>query len=166
MLLPVQGSRRTVIGVMGAGDCDADTAALAREVGRLVAERGAVLLCGGRGGVMEAAAAGARGAGGLVIGVLPGRDARESPPNPHVEVALFTGLGDGRNYVNACSSDALIAIGGRWGTLSEIALAKKVGRPVVLLRSWDLPADLPRAETAAEAVTLACEAAREHGSSA
>jgi uncharacterized protein (TIGR00725 family) len=91
---------------------------------------------------------------------------RESPPNPHVEIALFTGLGDGRNYVNACASDALIAIGGRWGTLSEIALAKKLGRPVVLLQSWELPESLPKAESAAEAVSLAFEAAGKPGLSA
>src|SRR5947208_1830328 len=91
---------RMVIGVMGPAACDPATADLARGVGRGVAERGAVLLCGGRGGVMEAAAEGARGAGGLTIGVLPGEDARQSPPNAFVEVALFTGLGEARNWLN------------------------------------------------------------------
>jgi len=150
---------RRVVGVVGAGTCDAEIAELARDVGRRVAEAGAVLLCGGRGGVMEAASAGAHAAGGLVVGVLPGRDGRESPPNPHVDVALFTGLNDARNYVNVCSSDAVVAIAGSWGTLSEIALARKVGRPVVLLRSWDLASTgLPLASTPAEAVRLALEA--------
>lgn len=148
-------SWRTVVGVMGAGVCGPDMSELAYDVGRRIAERGAVLLCGGRTGVMEAAARGARDAGGLTVGVMPGRDAGESPPNRFVDVALFTGLNDARNYVNVCSSDVLIAIAGAWGTLSEIALARKVGRPVVLLRSWELEGDLPRAETADEAVELA-----------
>jgi uncharacterized protein (TIGR00725 family) len=150
---------------MGAARCDAGVAALAEEVGRLVAESGAVLLCGGRGGVMEAAARGARRAGGLTIGVMPGRNAAESPPNPHIDVALYTGLGDGRNYVNVCSSDAIVAIAGGYGTLSEIALALKIGKPVVLLRTWSFTADPPltepaRASTAAEAVAMVLEALR------
>ena len=148
-----------MIGVMGAGRCDEEIDRLAEEVGRRIAERGAVLLCGGRNGVMEAAARGAHQAGGLTIGVMPGAGADVSRPNEHIDVALFTGIGDARNYVNVCSSDAVIAISGSWGTLSEIALAKKIGRPVVLLRSWKLDVDdLPRAETAAEAVELAFRA--------
>src|SRR5262245_5647061 len=106
------GNRRLVIGVMGPGSADQEQAALARADGRGVAERGAVLLCGGRGGIMEAAAEGARAAGGLTVGVLPGASATDTPPNPFIEVALFTGLGEGRNWVNVCASDALIAIGG------------------------------------------------------
>jgi uncharacterized protein (TIGR00725 family) len=153
-------THRVIIGVMGASACDGDTAALARAVGRGIAERGAVLLCGGRGGVMEAAAAGARDAGGLTVGVLPGAGPDESPPNPHVEIALFTGLGEARNAVNVCASDALIAIGGGFGTMSEIALALKARKPVVLLKSWRFDADgatpaVPRAATAAEALDLA-----------
>src|SRR5216110_2530 len=87
-----------------------------------VAERGGVLLCGGRGGVMEAAAEGARAAGGLTLGILPGMSAKDSPPNPYIDLAIFTGLGEARNWVNVCASDAIIAIGGGFGTLSEIAL--------------------------------------------
>ena len=151
---------RVVIGVMGPAACDEVTAELARAIGRGIAERGAVLRCGGRGGVMEAAAEGARGAGGLTLGILPGEDARQSPPNAFVEVALFTGLGEARNWVNVCASDAIIAIGGGFGTLSEIALALKAKRPVVLVGSWRFDADgaapaLPRATHATEAVELA-----------
>jgi uncharacterized protein (TIGR00725 family) len=153
-------THKLVIGVMGPAACDPQQAEAARAVGRGVAERGAVLLCGGRGGVMEAAARGAREAGGLTIGVLPGADARETAPNPFIDVALFTGLGEGRNWVNVCASDALIALGGGFGTLSEIALALKARKPLVLLGSWRLEIDgavpnLPRAATAAEAVALA-----------
>ncbi len=126
-------THRVVIGVIGPGACDEETAARAAAVGRLVALRGAVLLCGGRGGAMEAAARGAREAGGLTVGVLPGASAAETPPNAYIDVALFTGVGEARNWINVCASDALIAVGGGWGTLSEIALAMKAGRPVVAL---------------------------------
>jgi uncharacterized protein (TIGR00725 family) len=153
-------SHKIVIGVMGPSSCDPKQAEAARAIGRAVAARGAVLLCGGRGGVMEAAAQGARAAGGLTVGVLPGADARETPPNPFIDVALFTGLGEARNAVNVHASDAIIALGGGFGTLSEIALALKARKPVVLLDSWrfeiegTVPA-LPRAASADEAVRLA-----------
>jgi uncharacterized protein (TIGR00725 family) len=154
-------AHRLVIGVMGAAQCDAAVASLAEGVGRLIAERGAVLLCGGRTGVMEAAARGARQAGGLTVGVMGGTCADESTPNDFIDLALFTGMGEARNFVNACSSDAIIAIAGGWGTLSEIAMARKVGRPVVLLKSWDLNVDdLPRAASPEEAVELAFSAIR------
>lgn len=133
--------RNPIIGVMGASQCSAAIASLAEHVGKMIAEGGATLLCGGRSGVMEAAARGAALAGGLVVGVLPGRDAHESPPNQYVHVPIFTGLADGRNWINACSSDAMIAIAGGYGTLSEIALALKLGRPVALLESWSAAFD-------------------------
>lgn len=155
----MQRSYRVVIGVMGAAQCDEQTYEVARRVGQLVAERGAVLLCGGRGGVMEAAARGAKEAGGTTIGVMPGLNAMESPPNPYIDIALFTGLRDGRNWVNVCASDAIIAVSGGYGTLSEIALALKIGKPVVLLRSWSLPlregTPLFVAQTPEEAVEIA-----------
>ena len=153
-------THRIIIGVMGPAACDPQTAEIARAVGHAVAERGGVLLTGGRGGVMEAAAEGARQAGGMTVGILPGANARESPPNPHIEIALFTGLGEARNWLNVCSSDAVIAIGGGFGTLSEIALALKVQKPVVLIGSWRFEIEgvvpnIPRASSAAEAVGLA-----------
>lgn len=89
---------------------------------------------------MEAACLGAREEGGSTVGVLPGSSARGTPPNPYVETAVFTGLGQARNLVLVLSVDAVVAIGGSWGTLSEIALAKKHERPVVLLDSWELVA--------------------------
>jgi uncharacterized protein (TIGR00725 family) len=158
--MPPQPAQRPVIGVMGPAACDDQIAEVARAVGRAIAERGAVLLTGGRTGVMEAASQGARDAGGLTIGVLPGGGAAESPPNPYVDVALYTGLGEARNWVNVCSSDALIAIGGGFGTLSEIALALKARKPLVLLGSWKFEMEgvsptVPRARDAAHAVELA-----------
>lgn len=154
---------RVVIGVMGAAQCEEPTYELAKRVGTLIAERGAVLLCGGRGGVMEAAARGAKEAGGLTIGIMPGMNASETPPNPYIDVAIFTGLRDGRNWVNVCASDAIIAISGGYGTLSEIALALKIRKPVVLLHSWDVPvrdfAPLYIAETPEQAVELAFQSA-------
>jgi uncharacterized protein (TIGR00725 family) len=134
--------RKPIVGVMGGAAADAATLALAREVGRRGAAGGALLLCGGRGGVMEAAARGAHEGGGRVIGVLPFAPG-EGEPNPFVDCALFTGLGDGRNYVNARTSDVLIALHGGPGTLSEIALALKLGVPVVLLDAWDFLAGQP-----------------------
>ena len=159
--------RPVQIAVVGAGTCGADLAEAARAVGRELARAGAVVLTGGRTGVMEAASAGAREAGGLTVGILPGAGAAESPPNPAVQVALYTGLGQARNQVLVLSAEAVIAVGGAWGTLNEIALALKHRIPVVTLKSWDLRRPdgddeplLARADTAEEAVKLALEAAR------
>jgi len=151
---------RIIIGVMGASACDEATWELAREVGRLIAQRGAVLLNGGRTGVMEASARGASEAGGLTIGILKDTQRKGSKVNPYIDIALRTGLGDARNWINVCAADALIAIDGGWGTLSEIALARKIDKPVVLLRSWKLESTqqlepLPMAESAGQAVELA-----------
>ncbi len=157
-------ARRVIIGVMGSSQCDSTLYEQARAVGRLIAERGAALLCGGLGGVMEAAARGACEAGGLTIGILPGGSERESPPNPYIQIAIFTGLSEARNVINVRSADAIIAIAGGYGTLSEIALALKVGKPVVLLHSWrfESPFEEPvgvvrMAETPEEAVAFAFE---------
>lgn len=144
------------ISVAGASDrVPAELERLAAEVGRLLAERGAVLVCGGLGGVMEAAARGARQAGGTTIGILPGESPAEA--NPWIEHAVATGSGHARNLAVAASGDALIAVGGGWGTASEIALARKLGRPVVVVGGG--PAvegeGVERVETAAEAVELA-----------
>ncbi len=157
---------RVVIGVIGPGSCDEEIAARARAVGRAVAQCGAVLLTGGRGGVMAAAAEGAYAAGGLTLGILPGASKRETPPNPFIDIALCTGLGEARNAVNVCASDALIAVGGGWGTLSEIALAAKAGKPVVLLGAWAELGDRPglvRAGTPDEAVQLVLDALARQG---
>jgi uncharacterized protein (TIGR00725 family) len=153
------------VAVVGPGDgASAEELEAAEEVGRLLAENGAVLVCGGLGGVMEAACRGARSAGGLTLGILPGRDRRDA--NPHVEVAVPTGLGEARNALVVRAADAVVAIGGAYGTLSEIALALKTGTPVVGLRTWELarqgrPDDgVVRAASADEAARTALERAQ------
>ena len=143
------------IAVVGPGDGATDgECATAREVGRLLAERGAVVLTGGRGGIMAAAATGARAAGGRSVGLLPGTSREDG--DPAHELLLPTGLGELRNGVLVRAADAVIAIGGSWGTLSEIALAMRTGVPVVTVGGWPLTgaADQPAAaSTAEEAVT-------------
>jgi len=160
--------RKIIIGVMGAAQCDAKVYQEAYQVGRLVAEGGAILLCGGRGGVMEASAKGAKEAGGLTIGILPGSNERDSPPNPYIDIAIFTGLSDARNAINVRSSEVIIAISGGYGTLSEIALALKIGKPVVLLHSWNFESETIKSEplvriaqTPEEAVAQAFEITRQ-----
>lgn len=124
------------IGVIGSGVCDEEVAYQAYEIGRLIAEEGAVLVCGGRGGVMEAAARGAREAGGIAVGILPGIDGREG--NEYLSITIPTGLGDARNAIIARTADAVIAVCGGFGTLSEIGLALKMGKPVIGLNTWEI----------------------------
>lgn len=125
-------NRRPVIGVMGGGIVPAETERLAFRLGQAVAREGWVLLNGGRdAGVMAASARGAREAGGLVVGILPG--ASRAGASPDLTVAVVTGLGDARNAVNVLSSDVVMALPGGAGTRSEIALALKAGKPLILL---------------------------------
>ena len=135
--------------MVGPGDATAGERAVAEEVGRLLAEAGAVVVTGGRSGVMEAASKGAREAGGTTLGILPGTDRREA--NQWVSVAVPTGMGEARNALVVRAADALVAVGGAWGTLSEIALARKTGKHVAGIGSWELEG-VDRFETAAEAV--------------
>jgi uncharacterized protein (TIGR00725 family) len=139
------------VAVVGSGEAEERHAAPAEEVGRLIAEGGALLVCGGLGGVMEAACRGARAAGGTTVGLLPGVDRSEA--NRHVAVAVPTGLGEARNALVVRAADAVIAIGGGYGTLSEIALALRAGKPVIGLDTWEIegvaPADGPEAAVAA-----------------
>lgn len=123
------------IGVIGAGDCSDAVGALARDVGFEIGRRGWTLVCGGLGGVMTAAARGCAEAGGTTVGILPGMERWTA--NPYIQVALPTGLGAGRNLLVVRASDLLIAIAGGYGTLSEIALALKGGKPVIGLQTWE-----------------------------
>jgi uncharacterized protein (TIGR00725 family) len=159
-------ARPPQISVIGAGSSGAREELLrgAEAVGRGLAEAGAVLVCGGRAGVMEAASRGAAEAGGTVIGILPTTDPADA--NPYVTHAIATGIGHARNLAVVASGDAVIAIGGEWGTLTEIAFARRLERGVIALRSWsldesaDLETGITRAETADEAVEAALAAAR------
>jgi uncharacterized protein (TIGR00725 family) len=150
--------RRLQIAVAGGGRCSARTARLARAVGREIARGGAVLVCGGRGGVMAAAARGAAEEGGVVVGVLPGYRHREG--NRYLSVVLPTGLGHARNALVAAAGDVLIALAGEHGTLSEVALARVLGRPVVVLGAWKDVSDVVRARDPAHAVRRALALAR------
>ena len=159
-------TRRRQIAVVGAGGCEEGSEAwdLAREVGRLLAEADAVVVCGGHGGVMEAASAGAREAGGTVVGIIPGISTDEA--NPHCTHVVATGIGHARNLAVVASGEAVIAIGGEWGTLAEIAFARRLGRTVAALSSWTLEGQGEMASapgviavsSAAEAVTTALDA--------
>jgi uncharacterized protein (TIGR00725 family) len=122
--------------VVGAGRASAEEEQAAEAVGRGLAEAGAVVVCGGLGGVMEAACRGAKAGGGTTVGILPGT--RRSDANAYVDVAIPTGLGEMRNGLVVRAVDGLVAVGGEFGTLSEIALALKAGKPVVALGSWEL----------------------------
>lgn len=143
-------------GVVGAGSAEAGAEArlVAQEVGRLVARTGGVVVCGGLGGVMEAACRGAKEAGGTTIGLLPGTDRSEA--NRWVDVAIATGLGEARNVLVVRASDVIVAVGGGYGTLSEIGFALKTGTPVIGLATWEVPGVEPVSD-AAEAVARALE---------
>lgn len=145
------------IAVVGAATCTADEERVAEEAGRCIAQSGAVLVCGGRGGVMEAACRGAAGAGGVAVGILPGDI---SGANPFCTVTIPTGLGIARNAVVVASAGAVVAVGGAYGTLSEIAMALKLGRPVFGIRSWEIPGVVP-CISAEEAIVQAVNAVGE-----
>jgi uncharacterized protein (TIGR00725 family) len=151
------------VSVIGPGDADPATLDAAEQVGRELAQRGAIVVCGGRGGVMEAASRGARDGGGTTVGILP--DGDRSHANAYLDVALPTGMGELRNGLVARAGDAVIAVGGEFGTLSEIAFALKLGRPVVGLGTWELARAGQRVDaivavaTPAEAVARALELA-------
>jgi hypothetical protein len=142
--------RQRIIGVIGAGTATPAGYDKALRVGRLIAGAGAVLVCGGLGGIMEGACRGAREAGGLTLGILPGADAHSA--NPWVSLAVPTDLGHARNVVIAHTAEALIAVEGAYGTLSEMAIALKLGKPVVALDSWPGLSGVMYVESAEEAV--------------
>ena len=140
---------KPIIGIIGAANTDAITLALAEEVGRLVAKKGAILVCGGLGGIMEAACRGAKSAGGHTVGILP--QATKEMANPYVDVPIATGFGEGRNIIIARTADAVIAVAGEYGTLSELAYTLKMGKPVVGIKTWDIKG-IVKTDTPAAAV--------------
>jgi uncharacterized protein (TIGR00725 family) len=144
------------VAVVGSGTCSSQEADAAEQIGASLARAGVVLVCGGLSGVMEAACRGARREGGVTVGILPGND--RTAANRHVMVAIASGLGELRNGLVVRASDSVIAVGGEFGTLSEIGFALKLGKRVVGLGTWDLSGRtdaILRASTAEEAVRLA-----------
>lgn len=163
-------SRATYIAVCGPAQATEQEAAWAEEVGRSLARAGAVLVCGGLGGVMHSAARGAQAEGGMSVGIVPGDD--RDPASPHLTVVVATGMGESRNALLVRTADAVIAISGEFGTLSEIALALKMGKPVVGLGTWQLAKagrsvdPIVRASSPVEAVQMALRLAERRGGSA
>jgi uncharacterized protein (TIGR00725 family) len=143
--------------VVGSGDADRQAEAVAEDVGRGLAQHGAIVVCGGLGGVMEAACRGAKEHGGTTVGILPGLDRRDA--NRWVDVAIATGLGEARNALVARAADALVAVSGGFGTLSEIALALRTGTPVIGVATWEIEG-IRQVDGAAEAVDAALAATR------
>ncbi|MBE0425348.1 MAG: TIGR00725 family protein [Nitrospirae bacterium] len=143
-----------IIAVIGGRRTEKTLLAEAEEVGRLIAKSGATFVCGGLSGVMEAASKGVKSAGGLTVGILPHNDTKEA--NQYIDIPIATGLGITRNVIIARAADVLIAIGGGYGTLSEIAFALQMGKPVVGIRTWDIKGVIG-AENAADAVNKAFE---------
>jgi len=144
------------IAVIGASDGSIEEHEVAQEIGALIAENDGILICGGLGGVMEAACKGAREKGGMTVGIVPDT----SDGNPFLGIIIRTGLGHARNVVVVQSADAVIAVGGSHGTLSEIALALKTGRPIFGLKTWDI-GGIVKCATPEEAVVMAVRAARQ-----
>jgi len=146
------------IGVIGSGECSSKIEKLAEEVGREIARRGMTLVCGGLGGVMEAAARGAKQTGGLTVGILPGFHAEDA--NPYIDVVVVTGMSYARNIIVVRSSDALIAIEGKYGTLSEIAFALQLHKPIVGLNTWKVSKEIISLSSPVEAVEKAISLAK------
>jgi uncharacterized protein (TIGR00725 family) len=148
-----------IISVIGGGTCTPEEAAWATMVGRLLGEQGAIVVCGGLGGVMEAVAKGAKASGGTTVGILPGAD--PAAANAYIDIPLATRMGEMRNAVVVHVAQALIAIGGGTGTLSEVALALRIGKPIVGLHdSFKSAVEMPRVDSPADAVRWALEHAK------
>jgi uncharacterized protein (TIGR00725 family) len=144
--------KKILIGVIGAGKCSKKVFSLAEELGSEIAKAGATLVCGGLGGVMEGAAKGAKEAKGITVGILPGDSKEEA--NPYIDIPIVTGIGESRNLVVVRSSDAIIALPGKYGTLSELSFALKLEKPVVGISTWDISERMLKARDAKEAVEL------------
>jgi uncharacterized protein (TIGR00725 family) len=136
IICPVAGEGKTIIAVIGGRDAGSELFDEARRAGRLLARAGVMVLTGGLEGIMEAASRGAKEEGGLTVGVLPGD--QRGGANPHVDVPIATGLGIGRNVIIARTADGVLAVGGAYGTLSEIAFSLQLGKPVVGIGTWDI----------------------------
>ncbi|HID40135.1 MAG TPA: TIGR00725 family protein [Calditrichaeota bacterium] len=146
---------KELIGVIGAGTCNQNIYLTAYEVGKEIGKRGYGLICGGMGGVMEASAKGCQENGGLTIGIIPHKNKEEA--NPYLDIVIPTGMGIMRNLLIVRSAAVLIAIDGRYGTLSEIAFALQIGKPVIGLQTWEVSTEIIDASDAIDAVQKATE---------
>ena len=153
------GIKRKIIAVIGGAEASEKHLKIAEQVGRLIAERNAILVTGGMGGIMSAASKGAKEANGLVIGILP--TANKESANPYVDIPIVTGLNQARNFIIARTCDCAIAVNGRFGTLSEIAYCLMYDIPVIGIDTWQIDAPIAVAETAQQAVDLAFKAVEE-----
>ncbi len=151
--------RKKIIGLIGGGECSPEIEEAARAVGRGIAEMGGILICGGLGGVMEAGARGAKEAGGMTIGVIPGTNPNDA--NQYIDIPIVTSVGYARNIIIVNSSDSVIAVDGKFGTLSEIAFCLQFGVPIISIFSWEIDPSIITASTPEKAVELAFSVARE-----
>ncbi len=147
--------RRKIVAVIGGSETTQENLKIAEKVGALIAQRKAILITGGLGGIMNAASKGAKQADGLVIGILPTADKESS--NPYVDIPIVTGMGEARNIIIARTCDCAIAIDGKYGTLSEIAYCLMFDIPVIGINTWEIFAPIIKAENAEEAVSLIFE---------
>ena len=147
--------KKALIGVIGAGKCSKKIFTLAEEVGKEIARAGAILVCGGLGGVMEGASKGAKEAKGITVGVLPGESKEDA--NPYVDIPIVTGMGDARNLVVILSSDVVIALPGKYGTLSELGFAVKLEKPIVGISTWDISEKIIKTKNPEDAVKTALD---------
>ncbi len=150
--------RKPVIAVIGAGKCSKKLRDMAAEIGKYVAENGGVLLCGGLGGVMEGAARGAKEAGGTTIGIIPSENKTDA--NEFIDYVIPTGFGQARNVLVVRAADAIVALPGKYGTLSEMAFALVSGKPIISVQAWKLGEEIQQVEDPLEAAKIAMELAR------
>ncbi len=150
--------RKPVIAVIGAGKCSRKLRDMAAEIGRYVAENGGVVLCGGLGGIMEGAARGAKEAGGTTIGIIPSENKADA--NQFIDYVIPTGFGQARNVLVVRAADAIVALPGKYGTLSEMAFALVSGKPIVSVQAWKLGEEILQVEDPIEAAKIAMDLAR------
>lgn len=149
---------KTIIGIIGVSQASDEECSAAQEVGVEIAKRDGILVCGGVGGVMEAACRGAKSEHGLTVGIIPGFSRHEA--NPYIDIPIVTGMSHARNIIVVRTSNAIIAIGGSYGTLSEIAFALKIGIPIIGIKTWDVSSEIKKVSSPKEAVDMAFDLAR------
>jgi uncharacterized protein (TIGR00725 family) len=151
--------RKPIIAIIGAGKCSKKLRDMAAEVGKCVAQNGGIVVCGGLGGVMEGAARGAKEGGGIVIGIIPSDNKNDA--NEFVDYVIPTGFGEGRNVFIVRTADAVVALPGKYGTLSEMALTLHAGKPLISVSAWKLGDEVNQVDDPIEAAKLALKLARE-----